>query len=193
MGMRVGRPATIFRISTVVVMESANLTATMSPSVSLRTLGPGDATLMRSVLSMCGEAFHEVETYGEPQPGTDYLERLLGRDTFIALAAVEDNRAVGGITAYLLPKFEQERSEIFIYDLAVAATHRRQGIATAMIAELQRIAALRGAYVIFVQADYGDHPAIALYTKLGAREDVMHFDIAVATPLPPATASQLDR
>jgi hypothetical protein len=47
-----------------------------------------------------------------------------------------------------------------------------------MIAELRRIQALRGAYVIFVQADYGDEPAIALYTKLGTREDVLHFDIA---------------
>jgi hypothetical protein len=33
--------------------------------------------------------------------------------------------------------------------------------------------------VIFVQADIGDDPAIALYTKLGVREDVLHFDIAV--------------
>jgi hypothetical protein len=39
--------------------------------------------------------------------------------------------------------------------------------------------ARRGAYVIFVQADVADAPAIALYTKLGAREDVLHFDIAV--------------
>ena len=90
------------------------------------------------------------------QPSTGYLERLLGRDTFIAVAAVEGDRVVGGVAAYVLPKFEQERSEIYIYDLAVAETHRRQGIATAMIAELQRIGALRGAYVIFVQADYGD-------------------------------------
>lgn len=45
--------------------------------------------------------------------------------------------------------------------------------------DLQRIAADRGAYVIYVQADHGDDPAIALYTKLGAREDVMHFDIPV--------------
>ncbi len=48
-----------------------------------------------------------------------------------------------------------------------------------MIQSLRAIAAARGAYVIFVQADYGDDPAVALYTKLGAREDVMHFDIAV--------------
>ena len=79
----------------------------------------------------------------------------------------------------MLDKFEQERREIYIYDLAVAAPHRRRGIATALIAELQQIAAERGAWVIYVQADYGDAPAVALYTKLGVREDVMHFDIAV--------------
>lgn len=28
-----------------------------------------------------------------------------------------------------------------------------------------------------VQADHGDDAAIALYTKLGVREDVLHFDI----------------
>lgn len=51
-----------------------------------------------------------------------------------------------------------------------------------MIEELKTIAAKRGAYVIFVQADTGveDEPAIALYTKLGTREDVLHFDIVVA-------------
>ena len=47
-----------------------------------------------------------------------------------------------------------------------------------MIEELKAVALKRGIYVIFVQADYGDDPAVALYTKLGVREDVMHFDIA---------------
>jgi aminoglycoside 3-N-acetyltransferase I len=45
--------------------------------------------------------------------------------------------------------------------------------------ELKKIAAARGVYVIFVQADLGDAPAIALYTKLGTREDVLHFDIQI--------------
>ena len=47
-----------------------------------------------------------------------------------------------------------------------------------MIEELKRAAQAMGAYVIYVQADHGDEPAIALYTKLGVREDVLHFDIA---------------
>jgi aminoglycoside 3-N-acetyltransferase I len=28
-------------------------------------------------------------------------------------------------------------------------------------------------------ADYGDEPAIALYEKVGTREEVLHFDIEV--------------
>ena len=86
---------------------------------------------------------------------------------------------VGALAAYELQKFEQARSEIYIYDLAVLHTHRRRGIATALIRTLQDLAAARGAWVIFVQADHGDDPAIALYTQLGTREDVLHFDIAV--------------
>ena len=68
---------------------------------------------------------------------------------------------------------------LHIYDLAVSAEHRRQGIATLLIGKLKNIAVDRGAYLIFVQADYGDDPAIALYTKVGVREDVLHFDILV--------------
>lgn len=130
------------------------------------------------MLTLFGEAFQEPHTYNSSQPSKAYLERLLGSDTFIAVAALKGDEVVGGIAAYVLPKFEQERSELYIYDLAVAATHRREGIATALIMELKRIASLRGAYVIFVQADPGDDAAIALYTRLGTREDVLHFDIA---------------
>jgi len=86
---------------------------------------------------------------------------------------------VGGLAAYVRPKFEQERSEVYLYDLAVAEAHRRQGVAPTLIVALQEIAAARGAWVIFVQADPDDAPAVALHTKLGRREEVLHFDIPV--------------
>ncbi|NZA27018.1 AAC(3)-I family aminoglycoside N-acetyltransferase [Luteimonas sp. SJ-92] len=149
-----------------------------SPLVVHR-IAPDAPATMDALLTMFGVAFDEVETYGARRPSPGYMRRLLGSDGFIALAATKDGAVVGGLAAYELVKFEQERSEIYIYDLAVAAEHRRQGIATALIRKLQAIAAARGAWVIFVQADHGDEPAIALYTKLGTREDVLHFDIAV--------------
>jgi aminoglycoside 3-N-acetyltransferase I len=154
------------------------------PACQIRTLGPNDVESMRAMIEMFGEAFGEPHTYRDSQPSTAYLRRLLGGDAFIALAALKGDQVVGGIAAYVLPKFEQERSEIYIYDLAVDEAYRRQGIATAMISELRVIASARGAYVIFVQADYGDEPAIALYTKLGIREDVLHFDISPAARTP---------
>jgi len=141
-------------------------------------LAQHDVGTFRSMLAMFGEAFEDLPTYTRAQPDDAWLQRLLAGDAFIAVAAVAGEKVVGGLAAYVLPKFEQARSEIYIYDLAVDAAHRRQGIATALIEELKRVARERGAYVIFVQADHGDDPAIALYTKLGVREDVLHFDIA---------------
>jgi aminoglycoside 3-N-acetyltransferase I len=146
---------------------------------SIRQLGTNDADLMTSMLDVFAAAFDDETHYSSNRPSVDYLRRLLAREHFIALCALQDAQVVGALVAYELAKFEQARSEIYIYDLAVAETHRRRGIATSLIAVLQQIAARRSAWVIYVQADYGDDPAIALYTKLGQREDVMHFDIRV--------------
>lgn len=152
-------------------------------SFHIHPLGIDDAPLLEALLGVFGEAFNETETYNGKRPGPDYLRKLLGGDSFIAIVALKDGEVVGGLAAYELRKFEQERSEIYIYDLAVAEAHRREGIALALIEGLQTIAQARGAYVLYVQADYGDDAAIALYTKLGVREDVLHFDIA--TPKAP--------
>jgi aminoglycoside 3-N-acetyltransferase I len=148
---------------------------------TIEQLGPDDLSLMDELLTMFGRAFDDAETYGARRPGPDYMRRLLGSDFFIAMAAVVDGAVAGGLAAYELKKFEQERSEIYIYDLAVAEEWRRRGIASALIHELQRVAAERGAWVIFVQADTGveDEAAIALYNKLGTGEEVLHFDIPV--------------
>ena len=144
----------------------------------VRRLGPADGAALRALNDLFGREFDDPDSYGSAPAGDDYIRRVLGRDTVVALVAEDRGTMVGGLVAYVLDKLEQERSEIYIYDLAVAATHRRQGIATALIAKLQGIATAAGAWVIYVQADYGDEPAIALYEKLGTREDVMHFDIA---------------
>jgi aminoglycoside 3-N-acetyltransferase I len=142
-------------------------------------LAPGDDALFDGLLTMFGEAFEDVPTYADARPGEAYRRELLGDPNFIALAGVRDGAVIGGLAAYVLRKFERELSEVYIYDLAVDAAHRRQGVAMALIEALKPIARARGAYVIFVQADYGDDPAVALYTKLGTRENVMHFDIGV--------------
>lgn len=136
---------------------------------------------MEGLCEMFGEAFGDRESYTGVPPSPEYLQNLLGDETFIALVATEGDRVVGGLAAYELRKFEQERSEVYLYDLAVRETHRRRGIATRLIDELRAVASTRRASVIFVQADTSeeDLPAISLYSGLGSREEVLHFDIPV--------------
>jgi aminoglycoside 3-N-acetyltransferase I len=138
-----------------------------------------DVELLKDLLRVFGEAFEDVKTYQGAVPGDHYLQSLLAKPHFIAVIARQGNDVVGGLAAYELEKFERDRREIYIYDLAVAEAHRRKGVATGLIGELKRIAQQRRVYVIYVQADRDDTPAITLYESLGTKEDVYHFDILV--------------
>jgi aminoglycoside 3-N-acetyltransferase I len=173
-----GRTPLFWRRADAETMRGAASPEFEMASFHVRQLGPDDHALMSDLMTLFGDAFDDPETYTGARPGKPYTQRLLGRDSFVALVATNDGEVIGGLTAYELVKFERERSEFYIYDLAVARSRRRMGVATALIAALKSIAVRRGVYVIFVQADHGDDPAIALYSKLGTREDVLHFDIA---------------
>lgn len=136
-----------------------------------------DLAALRAMNALFGAVFEEPQTYAGAPPSDAYLQDLLADETFIALAAIREGALVGGLAAFELRKFEQERREIYLYDLAVEAAHRRRGVATALIEALRDIAVVRGAWTVFVQADVSDAPAIALYEEFGRRESVLHFDI----------------
>ena len=149
-----------------------------------RQLTCADVSLLKDLLRVFADAFGEVDTYQRSIPSDDYLTRLLSKQHFIAVVAKEGEEVVGGLAAYELDKFEQDRREIYIYDLAVVGRHRRKGVATGMIGELARIASERNVYVIFVQANPADGPAMALYESLGTKEIAYHFDIEVPAAVP---------
>ena len=148
-------------------------------SYSFRCLSSADLGALKELLAVFGEAFGDIDTYQGAIPSDRYLRALLEKSQCICVVALSDGRVVGGLAAYILEKFERERREIYIYDLAVLEAHRRAGVATGCIQTLQTVAGERGAYVIFVQADPPDEPAVRLYESLGTREDVYHFDIPV--------------
>jgi aminoglycoside 3-N-acetyltransferase I len=86
----------------------------------VRQLGPQDMAVFHALLDVFGEAFSDAPNYRQSRPSAAYLTRLLGGDTFIALAALQGTQVVGGIAAYELRKFEQERSaEVLHFDIPV--------------------------------------------------------------------------
>lgn len=146
-----------------------------------RWLGPDDGDALNQLLDVFATVFEDEENYSSRRPKPSYLRSLLSHDLFLVRVAEDQGRVVAGLAAYELPKFEQERSEIYLYDLGVLTPYRRQGLARALIRDLQEEAARRGAWTVFVQADTtpDDEAAIALYSQLGTREEVLHFDLPV--------------
>jgi aminoglycoside 3-N-acetyltransferase I len=153
----------------------------MHAAFNIRQLTPFDVAAVRALNGLFGVAFEEPETYGAEVPPPDYLRRLLGRPHVIVLVALAGEEVAGGLVAYELEKLERVHSEIYLYDLAVAEAHRRRGIATALIERLCALAAERGSSVVYVQADWADEPAKALYGKLGTRRRVWHFELDVGS------------
>ena len=107
---------------------------------SYKHLTTTDVPLLKNLLQVFGQAFNELPTYQNAVPSDTYLQSLLAKPHFIALVAMQANEVVGGLAAYVLEKFEQDRREIYIYDLAISETHRRKGVATSLIKTLQQIA-----------------------------------------------------
>ena len=153
----------------------------MSAGFAVRRLGPGDLAGFRAMNQLFGAVFEDPASYAARPPSDDYAWDFLQRNDSILLIAEAAGETVGALAGYVLPKFEQARSEVFIYDLAVDEAWRRRGVATALIEGTRRIAREVGAWTVFVQADTipEDEPARALYRKLASEEiTALHFDIA---------------
>lgn len=134
----------------------------------------------REMNELFANAFEDEDHYLGHKPSDDYLLSLLKKDHILACVGLVDAQVVAGLVAYVLEKFEQERKEVYIYDLAVDIDHRRKKIGTNLIRFLISESEKLGAWVVYVQADRDDPPAMNLYESLGTREDVYHYDFIVS-------------
>lgn len=132
-------------------------------SVSVRRLTATDAGLARRAFLTMSEVF---ETESAPLTD-DYLQALLSRRDFWALAALDGDAVLGGLTAHTLPMTRSESAEVFIYDLAVVPERQRQGIGRRLVAALRDAAAAEGIAVAFVPADNDDTHALDFYQAIG--------------------------
>jgi aminoglycoside 3-N-acetyltransferase I len=137
----------------------------------IRRLDAADLTAMRAVNALFADVFEDEAAYQSQPPGDAYLAGFLQSQDHIVLAASRDDVVVGGLVAYVLHKFEMERREVYVYDLAVSTEHQGQGIGRSLIETLQGIGRDLGAYVVFVQADEGDD-AVNFYESLGPAENI---------------------
>jgi tRNA (adenine37-N6)-methyltransferase len=142
--------------------------------VVIGRLGVGDVPQARAAFEMMHSVLGE-----DPDVLSDgYVTGLLADESFWAIGAFEAGEAIGCITGHELAMTRHERSELFVYDLAVRVDDQRRGIGRQLVDALVSGAADRGIDVVFVPADDDDPHALAFYTSVGGRPaEVTMFDL----------------
>lgn len=143
-------------------------------------LAAGDISSLREINELFADVFEDADNYAANKPSDEYMQTFLANEENIVIAASYDGQIVGGLVAYTLNKFEQQRKEVYLYDMAVATTAQRKGIGKMLVNELRRVAKQNGAYVVFVQADEGDD-AVKFYESMSPIENLRtrNFDFEV--------------
>src|SRR5262249_34853712 len=129
------------------------------PAVTIRRLGPSDEGVVRQLATYEGP--------GDP-------EGLLADPRTLLLAAFDGDEPVGFVLAHELPRRHGDRANLFVYDVDIAESHQRRGIASALLERLAELARERGIRVGFVLTEPDNEPANGLYRSLGgtSQQDV---------------------
>lgn len=140
-------------------------------NIRVQRLRQEDRQVARQLFLLMAEVFEEP---GSPLSDS-YLDRLLARDEFWAVAAFNDDRLAGGLTAHLLPMTRVEATELFIYDVAVHPERQRKGIGRSLINWLLEAAEAAGIETVFVPAESEDKHAIDFYRAVGGKASEVHL------------------
>ena len=147
----------------------------MKPEISsfqIKRLTKEHLADFHSLVDLFNMVFEEESKIGSET----HLLKLLGNESFIALAALAENEVVGGLTAYELPMYYSDSSEIFLYDLAVKPEYQRMGVGKRLIERLKNYCAEQGIKEFFVMAHAEDEHAIEFYRATGGKsENVVNF------------------
>jgi GNAT superfamily N-acetyltransferase/predicted enzyme related to lactoylglutathione lyase len=155
--------------------QGANATPIGEPSI--RRLQAGDREVARETFVLIAEVF---ETQNAALSGS-YIDGLLARSDFWAIAATVDGHVVGGLTAHTLAMTVFEGSEVLLYDIAVSEGFQRRGIGRLLVEALLDGARELGIKTVFVPADNEDTHALDFYRALnGAPQAVTMFDFDTA-------------
>lgn len=110
-------------------------------------------------------------------PPRDHLQEIMSNKNLIVFVAIENNKVVGGLTAYVLEQYYSTKPLAYLYDIGIALEFQRQGIGAKLITALNTYCKSEGFEEVFVQADKVDQHALDFYrsTPISGESEVVQF------------------
>ena len=150
----------------------------MINQIEIVRLDSKDLFPFKKFVSLLNEVFDEYHTIGSDQ----HLQKLLDKEDFYAIIAIQDGIIIGGLTAYKLQKYYTNKNELYIYDIAVKKELQNQGVGKMLIQFLKEIGKNDGIETIFVEAHSEDKQAVKFYeSTFGKSEKVDHFNFEISS------------
>lgn len=143
-------------------------------AIDIKKLNEQDLDRFIALIKVFEEVF-EMENFIIPD--NTHLQTVLTKADFIVFVATDEDRIIGGLTAYVLHQYYSLKPLAYIYDLAVQKSLQRQGIGRKLISAFTTYCKENDFEEVFVQADKADAHAIDFYrsTAIANEEDVIHF------------------
>ncbi|HTF06284.1 MAG TPA: GNAT family N-acetyltransferase [Bacteroidia bacterium] len=124
------------------------------------------------------EVFREVfETESSSTPGESYLQTVLAKPGFHVFVVLRsDDEVVGGLTAFELPMYRSESTELFIYDVGIHPAFQRKGLGQELLTTVKEFCRENNIHEMFVPAHEEDDHALKFYGSAGGKaERVVQF------------------
>ncbi|GGG30839.1 hypothetical protein GCM10011344_34720 [Dokdonia pacifica] len=150
----------------------------MKNSFKISRIQENDIKLFIELIELLNEVFEEPNQVASERQ----IKKLLNKPDFYAIVAIKEGRILGGLTAYELERYYTDKSELYIYDIAVKTEFQNQGIGKALIHYLKDYSTNNDIETIFVEAHSEDTQAVKFYeSTFGKAEKVDHFNFEVKT------------
>lgn len=149
--------------------------------VEIRVLGPGDERVLAAT------APDVLDRAVRPDLAAEFL-----RDPRHHIAVAIDDGTVVGFASGVHYVHPDKPAQLWVNEVGVAESHRRRGLAAAVLRALFDVGRRLGCTEAWVLTDRSNDPAMRLYASLGADppEDAVMFTFDLSGPAGEAPAPQ---
>lgn len=99
-----------------------------------------------------------------------YLHSFLAKHENFLIVALEEDRPIGFLIAYLMDRVDRDQRMMLLYEISVDSNHRRKEAAKGMLRLLKKFCRDLDVMKMWVYTNRSNGPAVNLYRSCGGKE-----------------------